>query len=70
MCTASGGRAGGACAAGAVDAQHHMSTIRVPLAALGAHNDVERVRLRFRGDSALKRYYLGNLEFSESPLKP
>jgi hypothetical protein len=47
-----------------------MSTIRVPLAALGAHNDVERVRLRFRGDSALKRYYLGNLEFSESPLKP
>jgi hypothetical protein len=70
MCTVSTGMSGAFCAVGGVDEQYHMSTIRVPLAALGAHDDVERVRLRFRGDSMLKRYYLDNLELSESPLKP
>lgn len=43
----------------------HMGTVRVPLAALGAHDDVTAVRVKFRGDTLAKGFILDNLEFSE-----
>jgi Chlorophyllase enzyme len=48
----------------------HMATIRIPLDAFGAHNDVQFVRLRFRGDAFPDTFILDNLEFSESIFKP
>jgi hypothetical protein len=48
----------------------HMATIRVPLADFGAHNNVEIVSLRFRGDSVVDTFVVDNLEFSEHILKP
>ncbi len=48
----------------------HMATIRVPLSAFGAHDDVQFVRIRFRGDSVIDTFMLDNLEFSEWVFKP
>lgn len=48
----------------------HMGTVRVPLDAFGAHDDVNFVRVTFRGDSLSKKFILDNLEFSEFILKP
>jgi hypothetical protein len=49
---------------------NHMATIRVPLSAFGAHNDVQFVRLVFRGDAFPDTFVIDNLEFSEHILKP
>lgn len=48
----------------------HMGTVRVPLSAFGAHNDVEAVRFVFRGASVRKYFLLDSLEFSEWIFKP
>lgn len=50
--------------------QHHMATIRIPLGDFGAHNNVQHVRLRFRGDSIPLTFVVDNLEFSEWIFKP
>lgn len=42
-----------------------MATIRIPLVDFGAHDDVERVRFLFRGDSTVDTFIVDNLEFSE-----
>lgn len=55
---------------GPCSTERHMATIRVPLSAFGAYDDVQYVRLRFRGDSIPKTFILDNLEFSEWILKP
>lgn len=47
-----------------------MGTVRVPLSALGDHDDVTAVRVKFRGDTLSASYVLDNLEFSESVLQP
>ncbi|MDC0715630.1 poly(ethylene terephthalate) hydrolase family protein [Nannocystis bainbridge] len=43
---------------------HHLGTVRIPLAEFGAHDDIDRVRLIFRGRSVEKTYLLDSLEFS------
>ena len=48
----------------------HMATIRVPLSAFGAHNNVTNVRLVFRGDSFPDTFIVDDLAFSEWILKP
>ncbi len=40
-----------------------MSTIRIPLSAFGSTNNVTRVRLRFRGDSIFKHFYVDDVAF-------
>lgn len=50
--------------------QYHMATIRIPLDEFGAHNNVQHVRLRFRGDSIPYTFIVDNLEFSEWIWKP
>ena len=42
-----------------------MGTVRVPLGALGAHDDVTAVRVKFRDDTLSKSFILDNLELSE-----
>jgi dienelactone hydrolase len=53
-----------------VESFAHMGTVRIPLTEFGAHDDVERVRIVFRGGSVRKTYLLDSLEFSEWDLKP
>ena len=48
----------------------HMATIRIPLSAFGGHDNVDFVRLRFRGDSTVDTFIIDNLEFSESVQGP
>jgi hypothetical protein len=48
----------------------HMATLRIPLSAFGAHNDVQFVRLVFRGDAFPDTFIVDNLEFSEWIFKP
>ncbi|WP_224243358.1 hypothetical protein [Hyalangium gracile] len=62
--------AGFGCTASNTPTLRHMGTIRIPLDAFGAHNNVDSVRLVFRGDSLSKDFILDNLEFSEWILKP
>lgn len=64
------GQQGLGCLPADLDVVNHMATIRVPLSAFGTHDDVQYVRLRFRGDSAVDTFMIDNLEFSEFILKP
>ena len=48
----------------------HMGTVRIPLSAFGSHDDVTRVRIRFRDTSILRWFLVDNLEFSEFIFKP
>jgi hypothetical protein len=56
--------------AGICVTRSHLATIRVPLAAFGAHDDVQHVRFVFRGDSFPDTFVIDNLELSEWILKP
>ena len=48
----------------------HMRTILIPTTEFGATNDVERVRLRFRGDATHKLFYIDDLAFAEEASWP
>ncbi|MCB9606700.1 MAG: hypothetical protein H6716_08925 [Polyangiaceae bacterium] len=50
--------------------QFHMGTVRIPLSALGAHDDVRDVRIVLRNNALNKTFIADNLEFSEWVLKP
>ncbi len=64
------GQQGQACLEKEYALDNHMATIRVPLDEFGAHDDVDVVRIVFRGDSAIDTFLIDNLEFSEHILKP
>lgn len=55
--------AGGGCSD--IEAQNHMGTIRIPLDAFGAHNNVTGVTLGATAEATDGEFYLDNLEFSE-----
>lgn len=48
----------------------HMGTVRIALTAFGAHDDVDGVRILFRGDSVDHEFLIDNLEFAEWLYKP
>jgi hypothetical protein len=58
-----------ACLAANLDDRVHMETVRIPLSAFGAVDDVQRVRLLL-GDATLRPYYVDGLAFSEWVLAP
>lgn len=53
-----------------IASQNHMGTIRIPLSAFGAHNDVRWIELGAVNEAIQGRYLIDNLEFSEFVLKP
>ncbi len=65
MCTVSG-----VLGCQSLDSMAHMGTIRIPLTAFGARDDVQYVRLRFRGNSLIHNFHIDNVEFSEWIFKP
>lgn len=55
----------GGLAAHTCEVRRQMATIRVPLSAFTGHDNIDFVRIRFRGDSIADTFIIDNLEFSE-----
>lgn len=54
----------------AYSAVDHMTTIRIPLWSFGATNNLRRIRLRFRGDGAFRRFYVDDVQLAEADNLP
>lgn len=64
ICATGADNTGTGCEFNAVKLEH-LSTIRVPLADFGVHNDVRAVRLRFAGNAIGTDLVVDSLEFAE-----
>ena len=60
----------GGFAAATCQTRQHMATIRVPLTAFAGHENIDFVRIRFRGDAIIDTFIIDNLEFSEWIYEP